>query len=72
MIPQPMNVQDWTSLRDGDKVTITYRNGRQHLARVETKMADSSVLWIFDDFGQRRAFDHRDDVEVVHTAEDSL
>jgi hypothetical protein len=58
-------VQDWSGLTAGNEVTVTEPGRGSFSARVETKTADSAVVWVIGYGGQRRAFDHREDVKVV-------
>jgi hypothetical protein len=60
-------VQDWSELAEGVKVAITEPNNDSYSAIVDTKTADSAVVWIIDDWGQRRAFDHREGIEFAVT-----
>lgn len=58
-------VQDWAGLTAGNQVTVTEPGRGSFPARVETKTADSAVVWVIGDGGQRRAFDHREGVKVA-------
>lgn len=58
-------VQEWSGLTAGDKVVITEPGRDPYLGRLETKTADSAVVWVVDGGGQRRAFDHREGVRIA-------
>lgn len=64
--------QDWTRLASGDPVTVIEADGQRYSAVVDTKTADSTVVWVFDSYGFRRAFDHREDVELTVQTEAAL
>ena len=65
MIDEYVAVQDWTALDIDVQVTIAEPGRSPYTAKVESKTADSSVIWIVDNDGYRRAFDHREGVEAV-------
>lgn len=59
------DIQDWAELNPGDSVTVTEPGRRStYQATVDTKTADSCVVWILADLGVRRAFDSREGVEL--------
>ena len=65
MVRSQENTQDWTVLDPEDLVTVTEPGGRCYPAMVNEKTHDSSVIWIVDGAGFRRAFDHREGVTLV-------
>ncbi|MHC6592873.1 hypothetical protein OUO20_05635 [Arthrobacter sp. FX8] len=58
-------VRDWSGLSPEDKVVVTEPGRQGYPATIDTKTADSAVVWVIDDGGQRRAFDHREGVELA-------
>lgn len=64
--------QDWTVLDANDPVEVVEANGRRYPAVVDTKTADSTVVWVIDTSGCRRAFDYREDVGLTVLAEGEL
>lgn len=52
-------VQDWTQLTDGSAVLICERGGAGYPGTIDTKTSDSTVVWVLDSNGQRRAVDYR-------------
>ncbi|MDP9696767.1 UNVERIFIED_ORG: hypothetical protein J2X79_004350 [Arthrobacter globiformis] len=62
---QDSRVRDWSALSVGDRVVVTEPGRQGFQATVDTKTADSAVVWVVDDGGQRRAFDHREGVDLV-------
>lgn len=65
MTQQAHMAQDWASLTSGDPVMVKELNGRKYPAQVDIKTADSTILWVFDDFGHRRAFEHCDGTAIT-------
>jgi hypothetical protein len=61
---QDRRVQDWSALSVGDKVVVTEPGHQGFPATIDTKTDDSAVVWVIDDGGQRRAFDHREGVDL--------
>lgn len=57
--------QVWSGLSSGEPVTVTELGRGSYSARVDTKTEDSAVVWVIDDNGQRRAFDHREGVRIA-------
>lgn len=57
--------QDWTLLASSDQVTVIEAAARRYSAVVDTKTADSTVVWVVDSYGFRHAFDPREDVELT-------
>lgn len=57
--------QDWTHLTENDPVEVTEANGRRYSGVVDCKTSDSTVIWVTDGSGSRRAFDHREGVGVT-------
>ncbi|APX00422.1 MULTISPECIES: hypothetical protein [unclassified Arthrobacter] len=64
--------QDWTLLAANDPVEVVESNGRRYPAVVDTKTADSTVVWVIDESGSRRAFDYREDVGLNVLVEGAL
>lgn len=62
---QDRRVRDWSALVVGDKVVVTEPGSQGFPATIDTKTADSAVVWVIDVGGQRRAFDHREGVDLV-------
>lgn len=62
---QDPRVRDWSALSVGDRVVVTEPGRPGCRATVDTKTADSTVVWVVDDGGQRRAFDHREGIDLV-------
>jgi hypothetical protein len=65
-------VRDWSGLTAGNRVIISEPDRASYSARMEIKTADSAVLWVIDDGGQGRAFDHREGVEVAIVPEPAV
>jgi hypothetical protein len=61
--------QVWSGLTSGEPVSVTEPGRGAYSARVDTKTEDSAVVWVIDDKGQRRAFDHREGVRIVRAPE---
>lgn len=61
-MPQHPLLQDWTQLTVGGAVVISERGRAGYPATIDTKTNDSTVVWVVDGSGQRRAFDCREDV----------
>lgn len=57
--------QVWSGLSSGEPVTVTEPGRGAFSARVDTKTENSAVVWVIDDNGQRRAFDHREGVRIA-------
>lgn len=57
-------MREWSALSPEDKVIVTEPGRQGYTATIDTKTADSAVVWVIDDGGQRRAFDHREGVEL--------
>ncbi len=55
-------IQDWTLLAADNPVEVVEANGRRYPAVVDTKTDDSTVVWVIDESGSRRAFDCREGV----------
>ena len=65
-------IQDWTLLAANDAVEVFEGNGRSYPAVVDTKTPDSTVVWVIDESGRRRAFDRREDVRLTVAAEGTV
>jgi hypothetical protein len=63
-----VDVQDWTGLNAGDRVQVFHPKIGPYTATVDTKTADSSVLWVYREGGDRRAFDAREGIKIVPSA----
>ena len=61
--------QEWSGLTVGEPVTVTEPGRGKYSARLDIKTEDSAVVWVIDDNGQRRAFDHREGVRIAHAPE---
>lgn len=61
-------MQDWTLLDSNDSVEVVEANGRRYPAVVDTKTADSTVVWVIDELGSRRAFHCRENVGLTVVA----
>lgn len=61
--------QVWSGLTSGQAVTVTEPGRDAYSARLDTKTEDSAVVWVIDDNGQRRAFDHREGVKIARAPE---
>jgi len=48
---------------------VVEANGRRYPAIRHTKTADSTVVWVIDASGCRRAFNYREDVGLIVLAE---
>ena len=55
--------QVWSGLTSAEPVTESGREA--YSARVATKTEDSAVVWVIDNNGQRRAFDHGEGVRIA-------
>ena len=64
MASEDHSVQDWSALAEGTKVAISEPSNASYPAMVDTKTEDSSVVWVIDSWGQRRAFDHREGIKL--------
>ena len=64
MASENLSVQDWSELAEGTKVAITEHRNTSYPAMVDTKTEDSSVVWVIDGWGHRRAFDHREGIKL--------
>lgn len=62
---QNRRVRDWSALSSEDKVVVTEPGRHGYPATIDAKTADSAVVWVIDEGGQRRAFDHREGVELA-------
>lgn len=62
------STQDWSELAEGTHVAITEPSNARYSATVDTKTDDSTVIWVIDSWGQRRAFDHREGIrlDILH------
>lgn len=59
-----LGAQDWARLGDGTAVTITLPEGHEYPGVVHAKTTDSTVVWIVDSLGERRAFHHGEGVQL--------
>lgn len=59
--------QVWSGLTSGDAVKVAEPGRDPYPARVDMKTGNSDVVWVIDDSGQRRAFDHREGVRIANT-----
>lgn len=68
---QNLSTQDWGLLAVGDQVQVKETHGRPYQAIIDDKTTDSAVVWVVDPNGYRRAFDHREDIELIVEATDT-
>lgn len=62
---QRSDIRDWSDLDPDDRVAVTEPGRQSYPATIDTKTADSAVVWVIDGGGQRRAFDNREGVELI-------
>ena len=64
MAHEDHSAQDWSELAEGTKVAITEPRNARYSATVDTKTQDSTVVWVIDGWGHRRAFDYREGIKL--------
>jgi hypothetical protein len=62
---QSRRISIWTSLQQGDVVTLSRRGIKCHKGFIDDRTDDGRTIWVVDEIGHRRLFHIQDDYDLV-------